>query len=300
MTTLIYFIVDGKIKSKGVDSKMKKITNELITKFKEYLIDEEKSAATLDKYIRDITVFMNWSNDKELCKSLILEYKQKILEKYAPASVNSIISSLNSFFVYNEWYDLKVKSVKIQKQIFANKDKELTKAEYERLLKAAKSKNNQRLYYLMQTICSSGLRVSELKYVTTDVVRRGQATINCKGKMRIVILPKQLCNMLKDYIKENNIKSGSVFVSKNGKPLDRSNIWSDMKKLCESAGVSKDKVFPHNLRHLFARTYYSIQKDVVRLADILGHSNVNTTRIYTMETGEIHRKQIQRLGLLIC
>ena len=279
---------------------MRKITNELIQKFKAYLIDEEKSAATLDKYIRDITVFMHWSSDKELCKSLVLEYKQEITEKYAPASVNSIISSLNSFFVYNEWYDLKVKSIKIQKQIFANKDKELTKSEYERLLKAAKSKNNQRLYYLMQTICSSGLRVSELKYVTTNAVRCGQATINCKGKMRIVILPEQLCKMLKDYIKENNIKSGSVFVSKNGKPLDRSNIWSDMKKLCESARVSKDKVFPHNLRHLFARTYYSLQKDVVRLADILGHSNVNTTRIYTMESGIVHRQQLQQLGLLLC
>jgi len=279
---------------------MRKITNELIQIFKEYLIDEEKSAATLDKYIRDITAFMHWSNSQELSKSLVLEYKQEIIEKYAPASVNSIISSLNSFFSYNEWYDLKVKALKIQKQIFTNKDKELTKTEYERLLKAAKSKNNQRLYYLMQTICSSGLRVSELRFITTDAVRCGQATINCKGKMRIVILPKQLCKMLKDYIKENNIKSGSVFVSKNGKPLDRSNIWSDMKKLCESAGVSKDKVFPHNLRHLFARTYYSIQKDVVRLADILGHSNVNTTRIYTMETGEIHRRQIQKLGLLRC
>ncbi len=279
---------------------MRKITNELITKFKEYLINEEKSAATLDKYIRDITVFMYWSNSQELSKSIVLEYKQEIIKKYAPASVNSIISSLNSFFVYNEWYDLKVKSIKIQKQIFADKDKELTKAEYERLLKAAKSKNNKRLYYLMQTICSSGLRVSELRFITTDAVRCGQATINCKGKMRIVILPKQLCKMLKDYIKENYIKSGSVFVSKNGKPLDRSNIWSDMKKLCESAGVSKDKVFPHNLRHLFARTYYSIQKDVVRLADILGHSNVNTTRIYTMESGIVHRQQIQKLGLLLC
>ena len=151
----------------------------------------------------------------------------------------------------------------------------------------------------MQTICSSGLRVSELKYVTTEAVHKGQATINCKGKMRIVILPNQLCKMLKGYIKENNIKSGSVFVSKNGKPLDRSNIWSDMKKLCKSAGVSKDKVFPHNLRHLFARTYYSLQKDVVRLADILGHSNVNTTRIYTMESGIVHRQQIQKLGLLL-
>ncbi len=279
---------------------MRKITNELIQKFKAYLIDEEKSSSTIDKYTRDITVFMEWCKETELSKSVVLEYKQDIVEKYAPASVNSILSSLNSFFAYNEWYDLKVKALKIQRQIFASKDKELTKAEYERLLVAAKQKKNQRLYYLMQTICATGIRVSELKAITVSAVKSGQATINCKGKMRIVILPKQLCKMLKDYIRENTIKSGSVFVSKNGKPLDRSNIWSDMKKLCESAGVSKDKVFPHNLRHLFARTYYSIQKDVVRLADILGHSNVNTTRIYTMETGAIHRMQIQKLGLLRC
>ncbi len=277
---------------------MRKITNELIQEFKGYLIDEEKSFATLEKYVRDITVFMEWCNNAEINKSLVLQYKQELIEKYAPASVNSVLSSLNSFFAYNEWYELKVKALKIQRQIFASRDKELTKAEYERLLTAAKQKKNQRLYYLMQTICSTGIRVSELKAVTVEAVRCGQATINCKGKMRVVILPKQLCKMLKDYIKENHIKSGSVFVSKNGKPLDRSNIWSDMKKLCESAGVSKDKVFPHNLRHLFARTYYSIQKDVVRLADILGHSSVNTTRIYTMETGEIHRQQIQKLGLL--
>lgn len=262
---------------------MRKITNKLIQKFKCYLINEEKSSSTIDKYIRDITVFMVWCKETELNKSVVLEYKQDIVEKYAPASVNSILSSLNSFFAYNEWYDLKLKALKIQRQIFASRDKELTKAEYERLLFAAKQKKNQRLYYLMQTICATGIRVSELKAITVSAIKCGQAAINCKGKMRIVFLPKQLCKMLKNYIKENNIKSGSVFVSKNGKPLDRSNIWSDMKKLCESAGVAKGKVFPHNLRHLFARTYYSIQKDVVRLADILGHSNVNTTRIYTME-----------------
>ena len=152
----------------------------------------------------------------------------------------------------------------------------------------------------MQTICSCGIRVSELKFITTDAVKCGQSTINCKGKMRIVILPKQLCKMLTQYIKENNIKSGSVFVSKNGKPLDRSHIWQMLKGLCDSAGVPKEKVFPHNFRHLFARTYYSLQKDIVRLADILGHSSVNTTRIYTMETGEVHRRQIQKLGLLRC
>lgn len=279
---------------------MKKITEKLIKNFKEYLLNEEKSVATLEKYIRDITSFMIWCRNKDLTKGLVLEYKQKLTEKYAPVSVNSILSSLNSFFSYNEWYELKVKALKIQKQIFTNQEKELTKVEYERLLIAAKQKKNKRLYFVMQTICATGIRVSELKSITVDAVRCGQATISCKGKMRVVILPKQLCKMLKGYIAEQKITSGSVFVSKNGKSLDRSNIWSDMKKLCERAGVSKDKVFPHNLRHLFARTYYSLQKDVVRLADILGHSSINTTRIYTMESGEIHRQQIQKLGLLQC
>ena len=279
---------------------MRKITKQLIKNYKMYLIDEEKSCATIEKYMHDILAFNQWLSKEILSKSDVLQYKQYLIENYAPASVNSVISSINSFFNFVQWYELKVKSIKIQNQIFASTEKELTKSEYEKLLKAAKSKNNQRLYYLMQTICSCGLRVSELKFVTTDAVKKRQAVINCKGKMRVVILPKQLCRMLTCYIKENNIKSGSVFVSKNGRPLNRSNIWSDMKKLCEFAGVSKDKVFPHNLRHLFARTYYSIQKDVVRLADILGHSSVNTTRIYTMESGEVHRKQIQKLGLLLC
>lgn len=279
---------------------MRKITNELIESFKNYLIEEEKSENTIEKYIRDITFFMAWLCGQEVTKILALDYKKELCEKYAPASVNAAISSLNSFFAFVEWHNIRIRALKIQRQIFSSKDKELTKAEYERLLTAAKDKKNERLYYLMQTICSCGLRVSELKFITIDAVRCGQATINCKGKMRIVILPKQLCKMLIGYIKENNIKSGSVFVSKNGRPLDRSNIWSDMKKLCESAGVSSDKVFPHNLRHLFARTYYSLQKDVVRLADILGHSSVDTTRIYTMESGNVHRMQIQKLGLLLC
>ena len=262
---------------------MRKITNELIIKFREYLINEEKSQATIEKYIRDLTAFMVWLRDREVCKSVVIEYKNSIIESYAPASANSMLSSINSFFMYMEWYDCKVKTFKIQKQIFANKEKELTKAEYERLLKAAKKKNNEKLYLLMQTICSTGIRVSELRFITKEAIMTGQASINCKGKMRVVILPEKLCVALRRYAKERKITSGSIFVSKNRKPLDRSNIWKLLKSLCESAGVSKDKVFPHNLRHLFARTYYSIEKDVVRLADILGHSSVNTTRIYTME-----------------
>ena len=277
---------------------MRKITNEHIESFKNYLIEEEKSENTIEKYIRDVTFFMNWLCGREVTKILALEYKKELCDKYAPASVNGAISSLNSFFGFMEWHDIRIKSLKIQKQIFSNKDKELTKTEYERLLTAAKAKKNQKLYYLMQTICSTGIRISELRYITTSAVKSGQAIINCKGKMRIVILPKELCKMLKSYIKNNDIKSGSVFVSRNGKPLDRSFVWKLLKSLCKAAKVSKDKVFPHNFRHLFARTYYSLQKDIVRLADILGHSSVNTTRIYTMSTDDVCRRQIQKLGLL--
>ena len=277
---------------------IKAITRDLIEDFQNYLINEEKSSATQQKYMRDIKAFCVWVSGSEIDKRKVVDYKEYLIARFAPSSVNSVLSSLNSFFDFNHWYELKVKMLKIQKQIFAQKDKELSKAEYERLLDAAKAKSNERLYLVMQTICSSGIRVSELQYITVDAVKLRKATINCKGKMRIVILPKELCRKLTEYAKTKKITSGPVFVTKTGKPLDRSTIWKMMKALCESARVSKNKVFPHNLRHLFARTYYSLQKDIVRLADILGHSSVNTTRIYTMETGEIHRKQIQKLGLL--
>ena len=268
--------------------------------YRQHLLEAEKSGTTIEKYLRDIYVFYQWSNDKEIDKSKVLEYKSILTERYSVASVNSILSSLNSFFNYLEWYELRVKTIKVQKQIFSSTEKELTKVEYERLLMAAKGKHNERLYLLMQTICSSGIRVSELKYITVESLQKEYTEVNNKGKRRIVYLPRELCKMLKAYCKSQNRKSGAVFVTRNGKPLDRSNIWSDMKKLCKEANVSEKKVFPHNLRHLFARTYYSLQKDIVRLADILGHSNVNTTRIYTMESGEIHRRQIQKLGLLRC
>ena len=276
------------------------INEKNILKFKNFLTFEEKSDLTIEKYVRDITNFSNWLGKKGVTKKLLLEYKNLLIKKYAPASVNSIISSLNTFFIWKKKYDLKIKSLKIQKQIFSKEDKELTKDEYRRLLAAAKNKKNERLYLLMQTICSTGIRVSELKFITVKAVYLKRAVINLKGKTRIVLIPDKLCHILLKYIKKNNIKDGSVFVTKGGKPLNRSNIWLDMKKLCEDANVQKDKVFPHNLRHLFARTYYTVERDIVRLADILGHTSVNTTRIYTMEPGEIHRNQIQRLGLLIC
>lgn len=279
---------------------MRKITNELIENFKIYLIEEEKSKNTIEKYIRDITFFMMWLGTQEITKILVLEYKKILCRKYAPASVNAAISSLNSFFAFMEWNDIRIKSLKIQRPIFSSMDKELTKTEYERLLKAAKEKKDLRLYHLMQTICSTGIRISELSYITTESIKSGQAVINSKGKTRVILLPRELCKILKRYVRENRIKNGSVFVSKNGNPLDRSHIWKMLKNLCDAAGVSREKVFPHNFRHLFARTYYGLQKDIVRLADLLGHSSINTTRIYTVETGNIHRQQIQRLGLLRC
>lgn len=279
---------------------MGEITTEMIKSFNDYLISEEKAQATVSKYLHDVSELQIWLREQELCKTVVLAYKSYLCEHYASVSVNAALSSLNSFFNFMEWYDLRVKNLKIQKQIFASADKELTKAEYDRLLQAAKQKKNERLFLLMQTICSTGIRVSEIRFITAEAVNRGVTEINCKGKRRQVFLPRQLCRILRQYIREQKIKSGAVFITKNGNPLDRSNIWSDMKKLCRTANVPEKKVFPHNLRHLFARTYYSLQKDIVRLADILGHSNVNTTRIYTMETGEIHRRQIQKLGLLRC
>ena len=277
---------------------MKAITDEIVNRFKLNLYEEEKSDNTISKYMRDIRFFREWLGVRELEKSSVLEYKKELCMKYAPASINSILSSLNALFAFMDWHDLKVKTLKIQRQIFYCNDRELTKAEYERLLTAAKSKSNERLYYLMQTICSSGIRVSELRHITIEAVKGRQATICCKGKMRVVILPKELCKMLLEYAGRNKITSGTIFITRTGKPIDRSCIWKMMKSLCENADVSKEKVFPHNLRHLFARTFYSLQKDIVRLADILGHSSVNTTRIYTIETGETHRRQIQKLGLL--
>lgn len=279
---------------------MKTITGEIVKNFELYLQEEEKSNNTVEKYMRDIRFFCEWLSGKVIDKSVVLEYKKELCEKYMPASVNSILSSINALFAYMNWHDFKVKTLKIQRKIFSDKEKELSKAEYERMLTVAKRKNDYRLYYLMQAVASTGMRVSEIKYLTCEAVKSGRVTINCKGKIRQIFLPKALCKMLKGYIKDNNIKSGSVFVTKTGKPLDRSYIWKMLKSICKEAGVSRNKVFPHNLRHLFARTYYSLQKDIVRLADILGHSSVDTTRIYTIETGDECRKQIESLGLLRC
>ena len=270
-----------------------------IRSFQRHLIEEEKSRATQDKYVRDITAFFTWLGVRPLDKQAVLDYKAHIQTGYAPASVNSMLSSLNSVFDFMERHDLHVKTLKIQRQTSLSPDKELTKAEYERLLRAAQKQGKDRLYWLMQTICSTGIRVSELRFITAEAVKLGYADVTNKGRRRRVYLPKDLCRALKAYMTDHDIKKGPVFVTRSGKVMDRTNIWVEMKKLCRTAGISEKKVFPHNLRHLFARTHYTMFKDVVRLADILGHASVDTTRIYTADSGETQRWQVQRLGLVL-
>lgn len=279
---------------------MPRLTTSAIEKYCEFLVNEEKAAATVSKYRHDLFELKKFLSFRTLTRSEVLAYKSHLSKIFAPASVNAAISSLNGFFSFMKWYDLKVKRLKLQKTCFIHADRMLTKEEYEKLLRTASEIKNERLCLLMQTICSTGIRVSEVPFVTVEAVALGRADVKCKGKRRPVFLPKQLCIILKKYIKEQKIKSGAVFVSKNGNPLDRSNIWSEMKKLCKKAGVSPKKVFPHNLRHLFARTFYRIHKDIVRLADLLGHASVNTTRIYTADTIETCRRYVQALGLLRC
>lgn len=264
--------------------------------FQYFLISEEKSKATIDKYVRDVIQFLRFVQEKEIDKNLVLEYKAELICRYAPSSVNSMLAAINLYLEFIEKSDCKVKLVKIQRQLFAKEERELTKEEYRRLLKAAK---NTRISAVIQTICGTGIRVSELSFITVEAVKEGKASVRCKNKTRIIFIPKQVQKMLKAYIKKAGITAGPVFVTKKGNPLDRSNIWKEMKALCSKADVSEKKVFPHNLRHLFARTFYSIEKDIVRLADLLGHSSINTTRIYTIECGAQHLKSIEHVNILL-
>lgn len=276
----------------------RKLELEQINKFEKYLIHEEKSTVTVEKYLRDIRAFFVFSEGRNVTKELVMEYKESLDEKgYAVRSINSMLTSVNAFFKFCGWTDCRVKGIKTQRQIYTSEEKELTKSEYLRLLDAAK--NKPRLLLLLQTICATGIRVSEVAYFTVEAVKQGEIMVSCKGKNRVIMLPKKLKKMLLKYAKKNEITNGVIFRTKTGKPLNRSNIWAEMKKLCERAGVKKSKVFPHNLRKLFARTFYKKEKDIAKLADILGHSSINTTRIYIMSTGVEHRRTIEQLGLLM-
>ena len=270
-----------------------------IMEYATYLQGEERSGNTISKYVRDLRAFYVFWGGGEITKTAVLQWKDKLTQQYAPASVNSMLAAVNGFFNWQELPQFKVKPLKIQREIFARPEKELTKQEYSRLVQAAQNKHNERLALLLQTICATGIRVSELPFITAKAIHTGRVMVDCKGKSRTVFLPKELCRSLLRYCREQKITNGVVFCTASGAPLDRSNIWRDMKALCISAGVEQSKVFPYNLRHLFAGTYYSIEKDLSRLADLLGHSSITTTRIYTMETGAEHIRQIERMGLVL-
>ncbi len=275
------------------------ITNHTINSFKKYLIENEKAEATIQKYMRDIRCFLEYANERMLDKAMLLDYKGTLEKSYAVRSANSMLAALNAFFQFLGWNDLCIKQFKVQKEAYCSEDKELTKSEYAALIRAAEQKKNERLSLVVQTICGTGIRVSELQSITVEAVKRGEAIVSCKGKTRKIFIVKALQKKLLRYAAEQKLTTGIIFVTKSGKPLNRSNIWRQMKELCQWAGVSEKKVFPHNLRHLFARTFYGIEKDIAKLADILGHSNINTTRIYIITTGAEHQRRMENMHLIM-
>ena len=275
------------------------ITAKMIAGFREHLILEERSVATIQKYIRDVKAFMAYAQNSAITKETVIAYKKYLQENYAVRSANSMLASINSFFSLFGWNDLKVKSLKLQQQVYCPEEKELTKAEYTRLCKAAQRRHNERLNLILQTICGTGIRVSELQFITVEAAKCGEAVVRCKGKTRAVFIVRELRQKLLRYAAEQNIQSGMIFVTRTGKPISRTNIWREMKALCIEADVNPQKVFPHNLRHLFARVFYGIEKDIAKLADILGHSSINTTRIYIISTGTEHRQRMENMRLII-
>ncbi len=275
------------------------LTADIIEDFRKNLELQEKSTSTIEKYIRDVKAFSVYAENAAITKEKVIAYKKYLGNNYAVRSVNSMLASINSLFSFLGWHDLRVKSLKLQQQVFCPEEKELTKAEYARLCKTAERKHNERLNLILQTICGTGIRVSELQFITVEAVKNGEAIVNCKAKTRAVFIVKELKQKLLRYAAEQNIKSGMIFVTRTGKPISRTNIWREMKDLCEEANVNPKKVFPHNLRHLFARVFYGIEKDIAKLADILGHSSINTTRIYIISTGTEHRKRMENMHLII-
>ena len=275
------------------------LNREMLKDFAVYLSEEERSEATIEKYMRDLRCFFEFVGKEEISRRLVLEYKNSLCARYAVASANSMLAALNCYFRFCNRQDLCVKQLKMQRQTYCPEEKELSRAEYIRLLNAARAKHNERLYLIIETICGTGIRVSELQYITVEALQRGEATVYCKGKNRRVFIVSKLKSKLLHWAKRQKIVSGAIFLTRRGNPVSRNNVWREMKSLCEEAGVPKSKVFPHNLRHLFARTFWGIEKDIAKLADILGHASINTTRIYIVTTGTEHRRKMEHMRLVM-
>lgn len=267
--------------------------------FVDHLRGEERSEGTTQKYLRDVRKFLNWLQQRMLNKNEVSNWKAQLLsDGYAPETVNSMVVALNRFLSFIDRTDCRVRTLRIQRKLFRRQERELTRSEYERLVETAKGTGKERLALLLESIAATGIRVSEVQYLTVEAAKTGRTEISLKGKIRVILLPHKLCCKLLKYAKKQKTASGQIFLTRNGNALSRKQIWAEMKALCKTAGVAEDKVFPHNLRHLFAREFYKICRDVVKLADILGHSSIETTRIYLLSTGEEHVKQLSRLRLI--
>lgn len=277
----------------------RRVTKKAVEEFRTYLIEDEKSRATIEKYLRDIRKFMEFSEGDPVDKAMTMGYKAALIEKYTARSANSMLAAINSFLKFMGWHDCCVKQFKIQQQAFSSEEKELTRKEYMRLVKSAKQKGDERLSLIIQTLCGTGIRISELEHITVEAVEQGEAVVNCKGKSRRIFIIADLKKILRLYIRKHGLASGPVFVTRTGRPVSRSNIWRSMKNLCKEARVPASKVFPHNLRHLFARVFYEVDKDIAKLADILGHASINTTRIYIATTAAEHRRRMEQMKLIM-
>ena len=270
-----------------------------IQSYLEYLREEERSELTIQKYHRDILRFSRFAGDNP-GKSMLLAWKAHLEQaNYAPQTINSMLAAVNSFFDFLGQGSQRVKPLKCQRTIFRAKEQELTKAEYRRVLETARRQGKERLFLIMETVCATGIRISELRYITVQAAKTRRAVVECKGKRRMILIPKKLCAQLLKWAKRRRVTGGAVFQTKGGRPVDRSNIWREMKRLSGTAGVDPQEIFPHNLRHLFAVVFYTAEKDIAKLADVLGHASSNTTRIYIMETGAEHERQLSRLGLML-
>lgn len=280
--------------------KKREITRERLAGLRGYLQKEEREAGTIEKYLRDVRDFAEWLEGRAVSKEAAVAWKEELRGRgYRPESVNSKLAALNKFFAYMNWPECRVKYLKVQRKLFCGRERELSREEYLHLVEAAESSGKARLKLLMETICATGIRVSEVKYITVEAARAGRAEISLKGKIRTILLPGKLCRKLERYAKKQKTVSGEIFLTRNGRGLSRRQIWAEMKALCVRAGVAPTKVFPHNLRHLFARTFYRACRDVAKLADVLGHSSMETTRVYLVSTGVEHAKVLERMELIL-
>lgn len=275
------------------------ITKDLVDAFANHLHAEERSEGTVEKYLRDVRKFACWLEGKTVSREVAAAWKSRLAAAdYTPETVNSMLSALNCFFAFCRWEDCQVKYLRIQRRLFRSEERELSREEYIRLVETAQSLGRVRLALILQTICATGIRVSEVRYITLEAIRAGRAEVSLKGKIRTILLPGKLCRKLEKYAGRKKITSGEIFLTRSGRGISRRQIWAEMKGLCKAAGVASSKVFPHNLRHLFARTFYRACRDVAKLADVLGHSSMETTRIYLVSSGVEHAHQLERLGLI--